>query len=78
MTMSDVRPGHQGQGAANVLATLATSSNSITAGLAQCVQGFVDFASGPPSTPLMVACSGRTVAFGRLNLAAMDGPVRAL
>ena len=59
----------------HILASLVTSPNDFAAGIAICVKALADATASPPSTPVMVEYRNRRMAFGRRQLAGLEGHV---
>lgn len=59
----------------HILASLVASSNDFAAGIAICVKALADATASPPSTPVMVEYRNRRMAFGRRQLAGLEGHV---
>jgi hypothetical protein len=50
----------------------------MAAGIAMCVKALAEATAIPPASPIIVEYRGRRMAFGRKNLAKMDGYVRLI
>jgi hypothetical protein len=58
-----------------ILNNLAFSSNDFAAGIAICIKALAEATASPPVSPIIIEYRNRRMAFGRRNLARMDGYV---
>ena len=54
---------------------LAASSNTIAAGVGQCIQALLEASTHPGTSPIILTFGNRTMALGRKRMAGMTGRV---
>lgn len=56
-----------------ILSSLISSPNDLASGVAMCIKALTEAMASPATSPVIVEYRGRRMAFGRKNLARMDG-----